>query len=82
MSPDSRFFINPAVRALDWPTLLIRGARSDVLPAATLQAMRDSNGQACMAEVADASHSVYDDQGEVFNRLVVAFLERLERPGR
>lgn len=39
MPPDSRFFINPAVRAL------------------------------C------------NDQGEIFNRLVAEFLERLEIPG-
>ncbi|WP_339529905.1 alpha/beta hydrolase [Pseudomonas mucidolens] len=72
----------PAVRALDCPTLFIRGARSDFLPAATLQAMRDSNAQVRTAEVADASHYVHDDQGETFNRLVIAFLDSLAIPGR
>ncbi|ELQ18029.1 putative hydrolase [Pseudomonas fluorescens BRIP34879] len=72
----------PAVRALDCPTLFIRGARSDFLPVATLQAMRDSNAQIQTAEVADASHYVHDDQGETFNRLVIAFLDSLAIPGR
>ena len=67
----------PAVRALDCPTLFIRGARSDFLPAATLQAMRDSNAQVRTVEVADASHYVHDDQGETFNRLVAGFLADL-----
>lgn len=72
----------PAVRGLDCPTLFIRGARSDFLPAATLQAMRDCNAQVRTVEVADASHYVHDDQGEVFNRLVSEFLENLATPGR
>lgn len=72
----------PAVRALDCPTLFIRGMRSDFLPAATLQAMRDSNAHVRTAEVADASHYVHDDQGETFNRLVIAFLDSLAIPGR
>lgn len=67
----------PAVRALDCPTLFIRGMRSDFLPAATLQAMRDSNAQVRTAEVPDASHYVHDDQGEIFNRLVAEFLHGL-----
>ncbi|KRP59274.1 alpha/beta fold hydrolase [Pseudomonas trivialis] len=67
----------PAVRALDCPTLFIRGARSDFLPAATLQAMRDSNALVRTAEVADASHYVHDDQAETFNQLVIAFLDGL-----
>lgn len=72
----------PAVRALDCPTLFIRGARSDFLPAATLQAMRDSNPQVRTAEVADASHYVHDDQAGAFNRLVIEFLDSLAIAGR
>lgn len=67
----------PAVRALDCPTLFIRGGRSDFLPAATLQAMSQSNAHVRTAEVADASHYVHDDQGEVFNALVTKFLQGL-----
>ena len=67
----------PAVRALDCPTLFIRGARSDFLPAATLAAMTACNPHVSTVEVADASHYVHDDQGEVFNGLVAGFLNVL-----
>src|SRR3546814_4670110 len=33
----------PAVRALDCPTLFIRGARSDFLPLATLESIKQAN---------------------------------------
>ncbi|AGE25856.1 hypothetical protein [Pseudomonas sp. 24 E 13] len=56
--------------------------RSDFLPAATLQAMRDCNAQVRTAEVADASHYVHDDQGAGLNRLVIEFLHRLAISGR
>ena len=67
----------PALRALDCPTLFIRGGRSDFLPPATLQAMSASNPNVQTVEVADASHYVHDDQGAVFNALVADFLEHL-----
>jgi pimeloyl-ACP methyl ester carboxylesterase len=67
----------PAVRALDCPSLFIRGARSDFLPPATLQAMSASNPHVQTVEVADASHYVHDDQGAIFNGLVADFLDRL-----
>ncbi len=66
----------PAVRALDCPSLFIRGGRSDFLPPATLQAMSASNPHV-RTEVADASHYVHDDQGPVFNALVADFLKSL-----
>jgi len=64
----------PAVRALDCPTLFIRGARSDFLPLATLEAMQEANARVQTAEIADASHYVHDDQGEVFNQVVADYL--------
>jgi len=67
----------PAVRALDCPTLFIRGGRSDFLPPAMLQAMSESNPNVRTAEVAGASHYVHDDQSEVFNQLVAGFLQDL-----
>jgi len=65
----------PAVRALDCPTLFVRGGRSDFLPAALLEAMRASNPQVRTVVVADASHYVHDDQNDSFNREVLAFLQ-------
>ncbi|WP_431033263.1 alpha/beta fold hydrolase [Pseudomonas yamanorum] len=70
----------PAVRALDCPTLFIRGGRSDFLPPETLEAMRASNPHVQTVEVDDASHYVHDDQGIVFNALVAGFLENLVHP--
>lgn len=67
----------PAVHALDCPSLFIRGAGSDFLPPATLQAMSVSNTQLRTVEVADASHYVHDDQGAVFNELVADYLDSL-----
>jgi len=67
----------PAVRALDCPSLFIRGGRSDFLPTAVLQAMSASNPHVQTVEVADASHYVHDDQGAVFNALVADFIGRL-----
>ncbi|UVL81472.1 alpha/beta hydrolase [Pseudomonas sp. B21-028] len=64
----------PAVRALDCPTLFIRGGRSDFLPAATLEAMKAANPLVHTTEIADASHYVHDDQGKTFNRVVRDYL--------
>ncbi|MDU9393946.1 alpha/beta fold hydrolase [Pseudomonas japonica] len=68
----------PAVRALDCPTLFIRGARSDFLPAPMLQALRECNPRVATAVIEDASHYVHDDQGAAFNREVQAFLDGLD----
>ena len=71
----------PAVRALDCPSLFIRGGRSDFLPVEMLQAMRACNPNIRTVEVADASHYVHDDQSEVFNALVSRFLGELKSEG-
>lgn len=67
----------PAVRALDCPTLFIRGGRSDFLPLATLAAVKDVNPHIQAVEIADASHYVHDDQGETFNSVVAGYLGEL-----
>jgi pimeloyl-ACP methyl ester carboxylesterase len=64
----------PAVRALDCPTLFIRGGRSDFLPLAMLAAVKDVNPHIRTVEIADASHYVHDDQSEAFNSVVVGYL--------
>ncbi|MCV4283351.1 alpha/beta fold hydrolase [Pseudomonas capsici] len=64
----------PAVKALDCPTLFIRGGRSDFLPASTLEAIQAANPLVQGVEIADASHYVHDDQGEIFNRVVTDYL--------
>ncbi|WP_425930424.1 alpha/beta fold hydrolase [Pseudomonas sp. NyZ201] len=67
----------PAVRALQCPSLFIRGGCSDFLPLLTLQAMRGGNSQVQTVEIANASHYVHDDQPEAFNALVTDFLNTL-----
>jgi pimeloyl-ACP methyl ester carboxylesterase len=67
----------PAVRALDCPTLFVRGGRSDFLPLATLAAVKDVNRHIRTVEIADASHYVHDDQSEIFNSVVVGYLGEL-----
>ncbi|SEE57297.1 alpha/beta fold hydrolase [Pseudomonas kilonensis] len=64
----------PAVRALDCPTLFIRGARSDFLPLATLESIKQANKWVRTEEIADASHYVHDDQSAMFNLVVMDYL--------
>lgn len=70
----------PAVRALDCPTLFVRGGNSDFLPTATLAAMQEQNSQIRTVEIADASHYVHDDQSDAFNRIVAGYLREMTKP--
>src|SRR5437899_2686145 len=56
------------------PILLVRGADSDVLSAATAQRMLDENPNTRFAEVAGAGHTVPGDQPAAFQRLLTDFL--------
>lgn len=67
----------PAVHALDCPTLFIRGGRSDFLPASMLAAMKESNRCIRTLEIANATHSVHDDRGDMFNGVVMGYLAGL-----
>ncbi|MEJ2633101.1 MAG: alpha/beta hydrolase [Acidihalobacter sp.] len=67
----------PAVRALDCPTLFIRGGRSDFLPLEVLDELRQANAHIRAVEIPDASHYVHDDQTGLFNRVVLGFLQEL-----
>ncbi|WAJ38772.1 alpha/beta hydrolase [Pseudomonas sp. GOM7] len=70
----------PAVRALDCPTLFVRGGNSDFLPPATLAAMQAQNRNIRTVEIAGASHYVHDDQSDAFNRSVADFLRQASKP--
>lgn len=70
----------PAVRALDCPTLFVRGGNSDFLPPATLAAMQEHNSNIRTLEIADASHYVHDDQSDAFNRSVAGYLRQMTKP--
>jgi pimeloyl-ACP methyl ester carboxylesterase len=65
----------PHVEALRTPTLLLRGAQSDFLTAATAQEMVRRNDRIRCAEVPRASHYVHDDNLEGFQGELHGFLE-------
>ena len=61
-------------RSLKVPTLLVRGAQSDVVSADGVAAFMDAVPHAKFVDVADAGHMVSGDQNDVFTTAVVDFL--------
>ena len=72
----------PHVDALRVPTLLLRGARSDFLSRETAHEMARRNLHIHLAEVADASHYVHDDNLPGFEAPLHAFLADLDVAAR
>ena len=64
----------PHVRGLHCPTLVLRGAMSDVLSGETAAEMAKANPNVRWAEVPNATHYIHDDNVEVFNKEVSRFL--------
>ena len=64
----------PLWRAVACPTLLVRGADSDVLSPEIAKRMLDENPRATLVEVPGAGHTVPGDQPEAFQALVAEFL--------
>ena len=58
------------------PTLLIRGARSDVVSEAAISEFRSLLPALEVFEVAAAGHMVAGDSNDIFNRAVLDFLDR------
>lgn len=56
------------------PTLVVRGANSDFLSAATADDMCRRNPQIRSADVPSATHYVHDDNLAAFNTVLQAFL--------
>ena len=67
----------PAVRSLTCPTLVLRGAQSDILSRETAEAMAATNQNVRWVEIPNATHFVHEDNLEAFNREVQAFLRAL-----
>lgn len=65
----------PCVEAIRWPTLVVRGANSDYLSAATYSEMLARNARVSGVEVPGAGHYVHDDQPRAFQDAVRAFLD-------
>ncbi len=58
------------------PVLIIRGGRSDVLPPETAEKMRAAFATAELVTIAEAAHTVPEDQPEQFIEAVEGFLAR------
>jgi pimeloyl-ACP methyl ester carboxylesterase len=68
--------LEDAARQLRLPTLLVRGASSDLLSEEGAAAMRALVPHAKQVDVAGAGHMVAGDRNDRFNSAVVEFLER------
>jgi esterase len=64
----------PAWRAIDCPTLVVRGAESDILSDEIAKRMLEALPAARLTVVDDAGHTVPGDQPAVFQRLLREFL--------
>lgn len=64
----------PAVDAIDCPTLVLRGARSDYLDAERVAQMCRRNPRILAEDILGAGHYVHDDNPVAFNRAVGDFL--------
>ncbi len=62
------------VEAIECPTLVLRGGRSDYLQPDMAQAMVQRNSMLSWREIPDAGHYVHDDQPELVAEVVKAFL--------
>lgn len=66
--------LEPVVRRIQAPTLVIRGGRSDYLQPAMVARMRTLNPGITAVDIADAGHYVHDDQPAAFCEAVRGFL--------
>jgi len=72
--PSRQVDLEPHVRALRAPTLVIRGGASDYLQPSMTARMQSLNPQIQVMEIPRAGHYVHDDQPEAFHAAVSAFL--------
>jgi pimeloyl-ACP methyl ester carboxylesterase len=69
----------PVIPRLPDPTLMIVGHESDFSPPATLERVLAANPGIGAVSIAAAGHYVHDDQPELFNDAVDAFLATARR---
>lgn len=69
-----------AARGVRVPTLLVRGAQSDVLSTEGAKALLELIPQAELVDVAEAGHMVAGDQNDLFGDAVIDFLRRHAPP--
>jgi pimeloyl-ACP methyl ester carboxylesterase len=68
--------LEAAARALDLPTLLIRGGRSEIVSEAGARAFLELAPHAEFVDVTDADHMVAGDANDAFNAAVIDFIDR------
>ena len=73
--------VHRAAGELEVPTLLIRGAESDLVSERSVAAFLEAAPRAEFVEVSRAGHMVAGDQNDAFTDAVVAFLARHVPPG-
>lgn len=73
-TPEQLVDLWPHVAAVQAPTLVLRGANSDFLSAATAQAMTERNPRIRCRAIPGASHYVHDDNFEAFMAALNDFL--------
>lgn len=76
-TPEQLVDLWPHVAAVQAPTLVLRGERSDFLSAETAQAMAERNPHIRWQQVSAASHYVHDDNFEGFMAPMNEFLRSL-----
>ena len=64
--------------SLQCPTLVVRGAETDVVAAETAEAMQQRIPSSRLATVEGAGHLVMGDNPSGFERAVTSFLEELD----
>jgi pimeloyl-ACP methyl ester carboxylesterase len=69
--------LKAAARALDIPTLLVRGRMSDIVTEAGARELQELVPHAQVIDVADAGHMVAGDKNDLFNDAVVGFLDEV-----
>lgn len=76
MKPSKLPDLWPCVDNLECPTLVVRGEKSDFLPRETALEMARRNSRIQLAEIADATHYVHDDNFDDFIAVIHSFLAR------
>jgi pimeloyl-ACP methyl ester carboxylesterase len=77
---DIRNRMTAAAARVRVPTLLVRGAQSDIVSSAGVQALRAQMPQLETADVQEAGHMVAGDRNDPFNTALLSFLNRHAAP--
>jgi peroxiredoxin len=72
--------LEAAARAIDVPTLLVRGRVSDLLSEEGARELLALVPQARLVDVGGAGHMVAGDRNDLFNDAVIEFLRTVSRP--